>query len=368
MGGSVLAESNIESFRSKGFSAILKNMPFQLEAGYSKVPDLPIGYKIAPQFPEQIEEYWRRVYVDVTTVKSFDQQTINRLSHWLLTHQPISLAINGDDSAYSLSRALFEKTALCVYTVGTPEAPALTAQARPQEGEVFGEFPPRQSLHRYTHFPVTVPSSTPSFNAQYDKKYLEDMGSREKNPQVFGKFQKKMEGIVDLLDSNLATGYARVLLEYLVDACGSKRGIGARTSLYGLQRPPVPTKATDGTVIRCEAGAEPSSLAIYLMIFHLTNARETLSHVSIHPDSKITQQAREKLEKIVPVIVEKQLEANVNRYNAIVLPNNIIGDLSLVGHLVATVMPLGHIKSTKKNDEEFVKAFEKSPKWLKMVE
>eukprot|EP00965_Chrysotila_dentata_P088033 2906281-Pleurochrysis_carterae.AAC.1 len=65
---------------------------------------------------------------------------LDTLSSWLLRHQPISLAINGKapdaDAAnsvpdhYFVARRLFEQTALCVYTVGDAEAPALTAQAR----------------------------------------------------------------------------------------------------------------------------------------------------------------------------------------------------------------------------------------------
>merc|ERR1719383_94024 len=68
------------------------------------------------------------------------EKFIEDMAQWLMTHQPISLAINGNQE---LARSLFEKSGLVVYTVGTLESPALTCQARPQEGETFGEFPPR---------------------------------------------------------------------------------------------------------------------------------------------------------------------------------------------------------------------------------
>jgi hypothetical protein len=82
---------------------------------------------------------------------------VDSLSQWLVRNQPISLAMNtvGGDMGYA--RSLFEKTSQVVYTVGHPGAPALTCQARPQEGEIFGEFPVRRDLAKYTRYPVFVP-------------------------------------------------------------------------------------------------------------------------------------------------------------------------------------------------------------------
>ena len=75
-----------------------------------------------------------------------------------------------DDMFYA--RKLFEKTGQVVYTVGHEGNVALTCQARPQEGEVFGEFPVRLDLAKYTRYPVLVPSPTPAYNCHYESDFL----------------------------------------------------------------------------------------------------------------------------------------------------------------------------------------------------
>jgi hypothetical protein len=94
----------------------------------------PIAYKISSSFPgDDLDEMWRQVYLDVTSVTPATIQSesfVQSLSSWLVHHQPISLAVNcaDFDSSFSLARKLFERTGLVVYTVGSAEKPALTAQ------------------------------------------------------------------------------------------------------------------------------------------------------------------------------------------------------------------------------------------------
>ena len=123
----------------------------------------------------------RKVVVDVTNVfpteetlanKQKVNEEVDNLSRWLIHHQPISLAVNAKRSQlFDLSRNLFEKTSLVVTTIGSTDKeyapPAMTCQARPQDAECFGEFPPRKTMGDYTCFPVVIPSSTPSYDTCY---------------------------------------------------------------------------------------------------------------------------------------------------------------------------------------------------------
>ncbi|KAF4692150.1 hypothetical protein FOZ60_014104 [Perkinsus olseni] len=126
--------------------------------------------------PTDINEQWRECFLDVTSPETVDDATVASLAKWLNTNQPISVAVNADDGG-DLAMKVFESTSVVVYTLGSLEHPALTAQARPQDGECFGEFPPRRDLNKYTTFPVIIPSSTPGYQSQYSVEFLKARAS-----------------------------------------------------------------------------------------------------------------------------------------------------------------------------------------------
>ena len=105
-----------------------------------------------------------------------------------------------------------------MYSVGAPGNPALTCQARPQDGEIFGEFPPRRNMTTYTKAPTIVPSSTPSCNSTYDEAYLIEVDS-------FSELETRNAGLAPLLalagnsDRHL---WRLRLMFYLAYSCSSQ--------------------------------------------------------------------------------------------------------------------------------------------------
>ena len=220
--------------------------PFDLAEGYSTHPSHSnIAYRVSSQLPgDDIEEHWRQTYVDMTAANKGDfLQLMMIWMHWpaAVRNQPISLAMNivNDDMTYA--RKLFERTGQVVYTVGHEGNVALTCQARPQEGEVFGEFPVRKDLGKYTRYPVVVPSPSPAYNCHYQQPFLEDYyrSHKDDNDDVH------LKDILKHIRSESVGGFCLLLKDYLADAVGANRGNGKdtggpdRTILYGLQRPPL---------------------------------------------------------------------------------------------------------------------------------
>jgi hypothetical protein len=159
-----------EALENSEFAAMYRSHPTAANSdaglgGYSKHPTLPIAFKISDSLPgDDIDEMWRQGFLDVTTVGDAfgDSEFCHDVAEWLNQHQPISLVVNGD---YELMRTLWEKTGMVVNTAGLGDeeaSAALTAQARPQDGEIFGEFPPRRHLLDYTRFPAIVSASIPT--------------------------------------------------------------------------------------------------------------------------------------------------------------------------------------------------------------
>ncbi|KAJ1630748.1 hypothetical protein T492DRAFT_839719 [Pavlovales sp. CCMP2436] len=221
----------------------------------------------------QVEEHWRHAVVDVTAPPSEyyppsappsaealrSGEWTSKLAEWLIQAQPISVAVNDnvEQNGFALALSLFEQTAVVVFTAGSLEVPALTCQARPQHGEVFGEVPPRRQLSikginnkkkkkkkkekkkkknyiitillgstlQHTLFPVLVPSPTPAYNSGYAHSYLASKGKEKKEwvqkPPVAA--PKAALALVTLaaedeaggFGGGVGAGYVAELLEYL---------------------------------------------------------------------------------------------------------------------------------------------------------
>lgn len=137
-----IVSSPLKSLEEGIFAGLFENVnERQVAPGYKQLPSQPsIHIRMANSPPTEIKECWRQPVIDVTSPLAKDlrsQAFITKLSYWLNKEQPISLAINGDED---LAIEVFERTGLVVYSVGTLDQPALTAQARPEDGECFGEF------------------------------------------------------------------------------------------------------------------------------------------------------------------------------------------------------------------------------------
>jgi hypothetical protein len=348
-------DSASEAVKSGDFDCVFPNhqgsQPGPSSQGYKRHESVDASYRLSDTLPPNgIEEYWRKVVVDVSTIDAGSH--IDDLAAWLNTNQPISMAVTGRTKKHSLDYglALWERTGLVVNTIGSPENPAMTCQARPQEGEVFGEFPPRRLLDNYTKYPVIVPSSTPAYDSSYNHSFLQEQSMKQQSEKV-GSF------LADVEDP-MVRGYCVTVMEYLVDACreNPKLGFGtARTALWGLQRPPLRSI----THLRCHTSWD--DLVPSLFLFYVTNAEDQV------------------------VVISEQIDIVSNCYkygipvtskvNETILPpgddlKDIIGPMDnfpMVGNFLTTLFPVGHLKSSEPNDEEFLDRAKHLQKWLKVV-
>ncbi len=322
-----------------------------VEEGYNRLSEADASYRVLKDRlpPNGIDEYWRRVVVDVSAINL--QEQFDDLVDWLNINQPISLGINGKtrEESLELGFRLWERTGLVVNTIGSPENPALTCQARPQEGEIFGEFPPRKILNQHTKFPVVVPSSTPSYDASYTDEYLKEQGKMQAGGKV-GSF------LDDLSDIKIK-GYCILLYQYLLDATiqNPKRGNGtSRTSVYGLQRPPLGTN----TYLKCNLSVD--DLAPFLFLFLATNAESQVAVISENGDIKDI--CEKNGIKTMVTMDESSLKPGDN-YVDITTP---FTSFFMVGNFITTLFPVGHIKSTTPDDEEFIARVSNLEKWLRL--
>jgi hypothetical protein len=251
---------------------------------------------------------------------------------------------------------------MVVYTVGSSDndsmPPALTCQARPQEGEIFGEFPPRSKLHTFTKFPVVVPSSNPSYDTEYMEDYLQS--------QTVNKYMGKgTKVLLEQIENDLIRGFCIVLIEYLQDVSklNPKEGYGkSRTALWGVQRPPLGSR----TSLRCSSDATWDDVAPIHLLFYTTNARDQVE-LSIDPqNSKLISFC---MEHKLPYVEEtesamtERLESRSDVFNSVAISGPMTS-FPMVGQFVSLYFPLGHIKSTMPNDEEFAFYARLSDKWI----
>jgi len=304
---------------------------------------------------------------------------------------------NVEQNGFALALSLFEQTAVVVFTAGSLEVPALTCQARPQHGEVFGEVPPRRQLRQHTLFPVLVPSPTPAYNSGYAHSYLASKGKEwVQKPPVAPKAALALvtlaaEDEAGGFGGGVGAGYVAELLEYLQDALQTnpKRGSapsGGRTALYGLQTTPLGTNNTPGpvTIVRISAGVRPAPLCAILLPFVATNAAPALrlSVDASHAPSRALVEALVARGAVLSSQVAIEEEDAFSACVSAESPFNVVDvsalaeldvqlelgvGLPLAGQLVSTLLCFGHAKSTRPDDEEFARTFGTSAKWLQMV-
>lgn len=257
-----------------------------------------------------------------------------------------------------------------MYTVGREGSPALTCQARPQEGEIFGEFPVRRNLADFTRYPVLIPSPTAAYNCTYEAAHLEAAAAAPFPGGIAG-----AAAVAANVGDARVRGFCAVLATYVAESVGAKVGDTAgtggpeRTVLFGLQRPPIGST----TILRCDAGATYDALAPTLLPFYASNARDAVA-VSVDPANAAVLEALGGLDGLdVRVQAAAAFAADAaDAYNVVEThrladnnnTNGETGVFPMVQQFLSLYFPMGHVKSTTTNDAAFLEAFAASPKWL----
>jgi hypothetical protein len=364
------------------FAGIFQDQPLKgkLPSGYDRVPG-PLGdyvaFRHSPSLPTDIDEQWREAYLDITAPKQLDDDFLRELAAWCNREQPISLAVNCQDIG-GVGKKLFENTSLIVYTMGRPDGKvALTAQARPQDGEIFGEVPPRRQLGRVSRFPVHVPTSTPGYNTSYSKEFLEVQGKETFENWGLPGDLSKLKTVMQRVKDHARRGYCRQLLGYLADAAqGPQVGVGQRTALFGLQRPPLEGGVTCLRVEKPPGTNNPQQdkvfddLAPFLLAFLATNAK---SQVTISLDPFLSFPSAALLTQAGLKVVREKVEdfelSEASYWNVVRFPEGALalGDYPLACHFISLLFPFGHVKSAAPDDGEFIEVFSRSAKWLRCI-
>ena len=361
--------------------------------GYTAHASRRVSYKVRADLPdapgttapEPFEEHWRQVVVDVVTPPAVDDESfVDSVGAWLVKHQPITFTVNGATGDaehaqptapphYAVARRIFERSALCVYTVGDADVPALTAQARPQDGETFGELPPLGMMADVTRFPMIVPSAQAAYFAHYSRDHL---CARATESRPSDASTALMDALVGAASEPAVGGYLIELGEYLRGAAvGPTRTPAARTCLSGLQRPPLDGRLT---ALRCGELTTLDEVLPFLAPFALTNAAPQLM-LSIDPsnDALLDELPRLQLKVSSMGDVELRIHTEQDFRDAtvqdqlvrVVRPDEVVRvhPFPLAQQFVSRLMPLGHAKSARSDDQHFLDVFGASDKWLRCL-
>jgi hypothetical protein len=299
------------------------------------------------ELPAEIEEHWREFYLDFGRCSDFSSLTFRRqLVDWLNDKQPISFSVNNcgasEEEYVEFCQYMFENTGLVVYTLGTPNKPALSCQARPQDGEIFGELPPRREMFDATNVPVSVPSNMLAYYSTFTPKFLCDQSTTS----------FPLSDMVHCED--VVKGYLSVLYSYLQAASGPKMTGFERPTLYGVQNPPGRTLIRVKT--NCAAKVWPTVYA-----FLVTSAR-----------TKVTIVLEDELDfpdlRAVLQHLEIDSQSSGPFWNEIQLMDSTDPSFFLPSYFIFRFFPFGHLKLTDLSQAEFLKAnFLSSPKWMTTV-
>lgn len=267
------------------------------------------------------------------------------------------MAVN--DDSWELKRKLFESTGLVVYTFGKKATGyALTAQARPQDGEVFGEFPPRMGFDKVSRYPMLNPLPCGAWNTVFSDSYLESYAKSAKSTG-----NERVSDIVSKISDDKYKAYAYLLVDYITDVCSANPKTvsvdngTSRTAYFGMQRPPI-----DGTKTLLSLSSGNADLfLLHLLPFAITNACDQCI-VSVGENKDLSA-----LVGTLGVQVVSGSIGDQKLFNAVdVAKVSVQFEFCLPFQFCSKLLCVGHCKSTIAQDEEFLAVFKDSPKWLKL--
>lgn len=119
-----------------------------------------------------------------------------------------------------------------------------------------------------TTYPVIGPAPNAGFFASYTREHLRKQATANIDGAMAG--ASTLIGMAGAASSQETRGYLHELGSYLsAAAVGPRRGVGQRTSLYGLQVPPLDGRLT---AIRCTELTTLDEVLPFLLPFAMTNA------------------------------------------------------------------------------------------------